>query len=377
MTTMNKEAGRPESASAPDATSPNGGREKNGEGAPPTPPRKKQILITVLIVFAVVAIIFAIFSWLNSRQFEATDDAFIDGHVVTISPQVQAVVLAVHVDDNSIVKKGDVLVELDPRDFQAALEQAQGNLAADEGKLKEAESQEAVSQANIGEAEAELAVAQTNADNSNQDLQRWLALDERARSKQELDNATAAQKSTAAQVMDAKAKVTSMQAQALYAQMAYLTAQGDLKSAQGALDQAKNNLDYCTIRADSDGVITRKSVEPGMLVEVNQALFSIVPTDVWVTANFKETQLNNIFPGQEVTIDVDAYPGRTLHGKVESVQNGTGARFSLLPPENATGNYVKVVQRVPVKIVLDPGENDDMQHLLAPGMSVEPQVKVR
>jgi membrane fusion protein (multidrug efflux system) len=289
---------------------------------------------------------------------------------------VSGIVQSVHIDDNSIVKKGDVLVELDPRDYQAALLQAEGDLTAAQGKVQEAAAQITVDQSNVGEAQAELAVAQTNADNANDTYQRWLALDPRARSKEQMDDATAAQKSTSAQVDQAKAKLASIQAQVVYAQMEYETAQGNLKAAQGALDTAKNNLEYCTIRANSDGLITKKTVEPGMFVQVDQALFSIVPTDVWVTANFKETQLDNIQPGQDVEIDVDAYPGRTLHGKVQSVQNGTGARFSLLPPENATGNYVKVVQRVPVKIVLDPGENDDMNHLLVPGMSVEPKVRI-
>jgi membrane fusion protein (multidrug efflux system) len=192
-----------------------------------------------------------------------------------------------------------------------------------------------------------------------------------------MDNATAAQKSTAAQVREARAKVKAAQAQADDAVIAVESAKGNVTTAQGALEQARNNVDYCTITADSDGLITRKDVEPGMYVQVGQQLFSLVPTDVWVTANFKETQLDRIQPGQAVTIAVDAFAGRKITGKVQSIQNGTGARFSLLPPENATGNYVKVVQRVPVKIVLDPGQNDDPTHLLSPGMSVEPKVKVR
>jgi membrane fusion protein, multidrug efflux system len=234
-----------------------------------------------------------------------------------------------------------------------------------------------VSSANVGEAQAELLVAQANAQNSANDLARFKALDERARSKQQMDNAIAAERTTAAQVEDAKAKLTSAKAQVVNAQMAVQTAQGNLKAAEGALQQARNNVGYCRIYAESDGVITRRNVDPGDYIQVDQPMFSIVEYDVWVVANYKETQLDDIRPGQPVEISIDAYPGRKITGKVQSIQNGTGARFTLLPPENATGNYVKIVQRVPVKIVLDPGQNDDADHLLSPGMSVDPSVKVR
>jgi membrane fusion protein (multidrug efflux system) len=192
-----------------------------------------------------------------------------------------------------------------------------------------------------------------------------------------MDNAIAAERTTAAQVEDAKAKLTSAKAQVVNAQMAVQTAQGNLKATEGALQQARNNVGYCKIYATSDGVITRKNVDPGDYIQVDQPMFSIVEYDVWVVANFKETQLDHIQPGQPVEISVDAYPGRKITGKVQSIQSGTGARFTLLPPENATGNYVKIVQRIPVKIVLDPHQNDDAEHLLSPGMSANPSVKFR
>jgi membrane fusion protein (multidrug efflux system) len=356
-------------------------QENGEEGAPQEPPpedpaqtrHKRRVALVVVVVGSISVLVW----WLHARHFESTDDAFIDGHIVAISPKVSAIVSRVYIDDNSIVKKGQVLVEFDARDYKAAWVQAEGDLEAAQGKLKEAEAQIDVNLANVGEAQAELVVAQTNAKNANDDLQRYLALDERARSKQQMDNATAAQKSTAAQVEEANAKLTAAQAQEADARIAVETAKGNVTTAQGALEQARNNVDYCTITADSDGLITRKDVEPGMYVQVGQQLFSLVPTDVWVTANFKETQLDEIRPGQPVTIEVDAYPGRKITGKVQSIQNGTGARFSLLPPENATGNYIKVVQRVPVKIVLDDGQNNDPTQLLSPGMSVEPKVKVK
>jgi membrane fusion protein (multidrug efflux system) len=338
---------------------------------------RKGKALRILLALVIVGVTVGVLAWLHERNFESTDDAFIDGHIIDISPKVAAIVQKVYVDDNTPVTKGQILVELDPRDYQAALLQAKGDFAAAQGKVLEAQAQIDVDQADVGQAEAELVVAQTNAENADQDYQRWLALDPRARSKEQMDNASAAQKSTAAQVLQAKAKITAAQAQVADAQMDLRIAQANVEASEGALEQAKNNLDYCTIRAQSDGVVTRKSVEEGMYIQVDEQLLSIVPTDVWVTANFKETQLDRIRPGQPVDIDVDAYPGRTLHGEVQSIQNGTGSRFSLLPPENATGNYVKVVQRVPVKIVLDPGQNDDPDHLLSPGMSVDPRVKVR
>jgi membrane fusion protein, multidrug efflux system len=337
--------------------------------------RGKAMRILLALVIVAGAVGFTV--WFLGRNYESTDDAFIDGHVIGISPKVSAIVDKVYVDDNTPVTKGQILVELDPRDYKAAYLQAEGNFEAATAKVAEAEAQIAVDEADVGQADAELAVAETNAQNSDDDYHRWLALDERARSKEQMDNATAAQKSTSALVLQAKAKVTEAQAQVADAQMELRIAEANVVASQGALDQAKNNLDYCTIRARSDGVVTQKSVEEGMYVQVDQQLLAIVPTDVWVTANFKETQLDRIAPGQPVDITVDAYPGRELHGTVQSVQNGTGSRFSLLPPENATGNYIKVVQRVPVKIVLDPGQNGDMDHLLSPGMSVVPQVKVR
>lgn len=339
--------------------------------------RKRRVILIVLIIVVLAAGIATLIWWLYARHFQSTDDAFIDGHVIAISPKVAAIVSRVFIDDNSVVKKGDRLVELDARDYQAAWVQAEGQLQSAQGKLQEAVAQVKVADANIGDAQAQLAVAQANAANSERDLKRYLALEEPARTKQQMDNATAAQKTTAAQVQAAQAKLTAAAAQAADARIAIDTAKGDVTAAEAALEQARNNVDYCTIIADTDGVITRKDVEPGMYVQVGQQFFSLVPTDVWVTANFKETQLDDIRPGQPVSIEVDAYPGRKITGKVQSVQNGTGARFSLLPPENATGNYVKVVQRVPVKIVLDPGQNDDPDHLLSPGMSVIPKVKVK
>lgn len=338
---------------------------------------KRPVAMTVLILIVLLLAIAILLYWIHSKHYESTDDAFIEGHAIAISPKVSAIVDKVHIDDNYLVKKGDLLIELDPRDYQAALAQAQGNFMGAQGRLEEAKAQIDVGKAQVGQAQAQVAVQQANADNAQRDLQRYLNLDERARSRQQLDNASAAAKSLQAQVEQAKAQLTAAEATLADSRVAVDTAIGNLTTAQGALDQAKLNLSYCRIYAHDDGIITRKNVEPGMYVTVDEPLFSIVPTDVWVIANFKETQLQRLELGQAVTMEVDAYPGRKLHGKIESVQNGTGSRFSLLPPENATGNYVKIVQRVPVKITLDPDQNNDANHLLIPGMSVDPVVDVQ
>jgi len=255
----------------------------------------------------------------QSFTHESTDDAFIDVHYVSVAPKIAGRVTAVHVDDNQLVKKGDILVEIDPRDFQVALAQAKANLAKDKATLV---------QANTNEKRAHDLFAK------------------RVISTQERDTNVATSDSSKAAV----------------------------EADEAAVEQAELNLSYTKITAPSDGYVTKQAVTSGDYVQVGQALMSIVPPRVWVIANFKETQLRNMRPGQPVDISVDAYPNLKLRGRVDSIQAGSGAAFSLLPPENATGNYVKVVQRVPVKIVLD--ERQELQRVLGPGMSVVPTVAV-
>ncbi len=229
----------------------------------------------------------------------------------------------------------------------------------------------------VAEAQAELDSAQVNFDNVNRDLQRYQALSAGARSQQQLDNAAAAQKRAQADVEEARAKLQTAISQVATAKANVTAADGDLQKAQADTRRAEVNLGYCRITAPCDGKVTNKSVDTGMYVTTSTQMFQLVPADVWVTANFKETQLDHMQPGQPVTISVDAYPGREFHGTVNSIQSGTGSRFSVIPAENATGNFVKVVQRVPVKITFDGNANNDPAHLLAPGMSVEPKVRVR
>jgi len=354
-------------------------KEKGGDEKKPKKPPFYKRLIPMLILSAVVlvAIIVGVLYWLHARQFEATDDAFIDVHYVTISPNVAATVAAVRVDDNQRVKKGDLLVELDPRDYQVIVDQMTANLLGARERVSEAQVQLNVAKANIAEADAEVAVAQANADNAQRDYQRFVSLNPLSRSQEQVDNATASTKTATASVAQAKAKLAASQASEKDSEMAIRIQQAAEKTAEANVRQAQINLGYCTITSPIDGMVTRKNVEAGDYVDKAQPLFSVVPTQVWVTANYKEEQLDLMRVGQDVSITVDAYSGKEFHGKVDSIQNGTGGVFTLLPPENATGNYVKIVQRVPVKIVFNPGELDHADVLLAPGMSVESKVKVR
>jgi membrane fusion protein (multidrug efflux system) len=276
-------------------------------------------VIVAIAVLAIVGIGYGALAMFHSFTHESTDDAFIDVHFVSVAPKIAGRVAVVHVDDNQLVKKGDVLVEIDPGDFQVALAQAKANLAKDKATLV---------QANTNEKRA-------------QDL-----FAKKVMSAQERDTNVATSDSSKASVEADKA----------------------------AVEQAELNLGYTKIKAPIDGYVTKEAVAIGDYVQVGQALMSLVPPRVWVIANFKETQLRSMRPGQPATMSVDAYEALQLHGHVDSIQAGSGAAFSLLPPENATGNYVKVVQRVPVKIVLDDQQN--LQRVLGPGMSVVPTVFV-
>lgn len=294
--------------------------ETSGAATRPKPSLwQRPPVIIGLAALVSIAIMFAGLVVFHSLTHESTDDAFVDAHIVSIAPKIAGRVKAVHVDDNQLVRRDDVLIEIDSRDFEAALAQAKGTLAK----------------------------AQATQKKTDEDRRRALDLfNQQVISAQERDNA--------------------LQAAA--------AASGDTEADKAALQQAELNLGYTKIIAPINGFVTNKAVEAGDYVQVGQTLMALVPQQVWITANFKETQLRQMRPGQAVTISVDAYPGQKLRGHVDSIQAGSGARFSLLPPENATGNYVKVVQRVPVKIVLD--ESADARHVLGPGMSVVPDVQV-
>ena len=354
-----------------------GKEEKKKEPEDKRPIYKKPIFYIALVVLIVGGII-GFFYWLDARHYESTDDAFIEGHVVQISPQVAARVAAVHIDDNYHVKAGELLVELDPTDYQVIVDQMKAAEAGQLGRRDEAKANVTSSMAMRDEAKANVDAANVAYENEDANMKRYQALDDRARSKQQLDDAVTAQKNAAAQVAQAKAKEESAEAQITTSEAAVISAQGDYDRAVANRRQAEVNLSYCRIVAPVAGRITRKNIEPGMYAAVGTPFFAIVQDDVWVVANYKETQLTDMRVGQSVNISIDAYPDKKYTGKIESFQAGTGSRFSVLPAENATGNYVKVVQRVPVKIVFDDEQQiDDRNRPLAPGLSVEPDAKVR
>jgi len=397
---------------------------------------RARLLIAVVIVLLIGA---GVWYWLT-RGRESTDDAQIDSHVTQVSARVAGTLVKVAVDDNQTVDAGAMLVELDPRDYQVAVDRARAELADAEAAAQAAqtnvpitsttassniltarggvaqaqsgivaaEHEVAAARARLTAAQAKLREAEANATKATRDVERLrglLAKDEV--SQQQFDAAVAAADaqraaadSSGSQVAEAEAGVPAAESKLMQARAAEQQAHAELQSAQTApqqvlatkarasaaeahvqqaranLAQAELNLQYATVKAPIRGVVSRKGINAGQVVQAGQPLLAIVDVDhVWVTANFKETQLRNMRAGQNATVDVDAYGGREYKGRVDSIAGATGARFSLLPPENATGNFVKVVQRVPVKIALDPGQ--DPEHLLRPGMSVTPTVFTR
>jgi membrane fusion protein, multidrug efflux system len=307
----------------------------------------KLFWLIVLAVLVVAGGHFAIRYVVHHILYTTTDDAFVDGHIVPISPRIKGQIVQVLVNDNQPVQKGDLLVTIDSCDYQATVSVYQAAL-----QVAEAEAQK--DKANISAAKAQANRAQT-------DLKRYEQLKGSSSvSKQELDRAKAAALATQAEL-----EVAVKQAAA---------ADAGIVQARANLKQAKLELSYTRIYAPRDGRIAQKHAEAGSFVAIGQPLMAIVPYEVWVTANFRETQLNDIHPGQKVAVSVDAFAGQKLKGRVNSIQAGTGARFSLLPPENATGNYVKIVQRVPVKITFDEPV-EQLKHL-GLGMSVQPDVYV-
>jgi membrane fusion protein (multidrug efflux system) len=315
--------------------------------------------------------------WFQSISgFVETDDATVESHVIQVSPKLSTHVKAVHFDDNYHVKRGELLIELDPRDFAVSVASAEANFAAAKSKLAEAEAQQNVALASLGQVKADLAAAQATGDNAAADFLRNGSLYQtKVIDRREYDASVAQTRSANANVESAAKKVASQEAQVKLAAAQYVTAASGEKQAEAQLQQAQLQLSYTKIFAPFEGRVTKKSVEPGNYVQPGQTLFSLVPPNVWVVANFKETELKEMKVGQPVSVRVDAAPGREFAAHVESFQVGTGGRFTLFPAENATGNFVKVVQRVPVKILFDePAEN--LEQLWA-GESVEPRVNVR
>ena len=344
--------------------------------APPPPRKRKSRLRIFGVIAALVIVVLVIFYYiLYVAPYEDTDDAFIDGYVTLIAPRVSGPVTRLLITDNQEVKAGDELLEIDPRDYEASLAQAQADLAAAQSQLDSAKAQVSVSESKVVQAQAAVTSAEAQNERATADLKRYESVESRAVSKTDYDLTQATARSANADLVAAHSQVKSAEAQVTLDQAGVETANATIQQAQAKLQQAQLNLSYTKITAPFDGRITARTVQLGNYISPGQALFALVPRYVWVTANFKETQLTYMRPGNPVEVHVDAYPGHNFKAKVDSLQAGTGARFSLLPPENAVGNYVKVVQRVPVKIVFDEELPTNLD--IAPGMSVEPKVKVK
>lgn len=375
-----------------------------------------------LVIGVIVLVIAGIFVYRYLTSYESTDDAQVDGHINSVSARISGHVIKLNVRDNQYVQAGTVLVEIDPADYQVAYERAKADyedaqaaaiaagvtvpitsvntssqVSATEADVNSARAGIQVAQQQLAAAKAQLQEAEANNVKAQNDLVRYKQLVQKQEiSEQQFDQATAAAQASAAAVAAARASADAAQQQVTQAQGKLVQAQANWANASTAprqmrvsraraaealaevqrkkadLDQAELTLQYTRIVAPVNGEVSDRTVEVGQNVAPGQELMKIINLDdVWITANFKETQLRNMRPGQPVTIEVDAN-GRKYNGKVDSIAGASGARFSLLPPENATGNYVKVVQRVPVKIDLDPGENK--HHELRPGESVTPKV---
>ena len=398
--------------------------EKKDE-TPAKKSRRKFIIIAVVILLVIIA---GLFYW-HSTYSEDTDDAQVDGDLYQISSRVTGQVTKVYIDDNQKVEAGQAIAEIDPRDYLVALEQAQASLASSQAAASQAtvnvpitststrtststsssdvlSSDAGVSQAQreVQAAAARVDQAQANAIKSQLDVDRYTPLVQKdVISKQQFDAAVAQATADKATVLNAQATLIAQQdavrqaqqklnqsrlqevlaqrngPQQIKMQQAHAeAAMADVKQAQARVDQAKLNLSYTHIVAPVAGIVNKKNVQVGANVSIGQDLLTIIPiTNLWVTANLKETQLNKIRPGQRVTIEVDALGGRKFSGTVTQVGGATGSRLSLFPPENATGNYVKVVQRIPVRIDFTNLQDENKDYALRPGFSVVPTVTVK
>lgn len=352
--------------------------------------RKKK----AVAIFALITIIGALtlFFYVRYKSVHiSTDDAFVDGRIHTIAPKVRGTVKAVYVNDNQPVKKGDLLLDIDTADYDAKVYEAESGVASQKAKLAQADAavetekrQTMQLRAAVESAKANLELQKAYLQQAERDLKRAEGLlKEEILSKEKHEKiqtdaavAYARVKSAAEQLKQSEAALQAQKTAVLQAEALKLASAAEIKKYEAVLLSARLNQGYAKIYAPEDGYITKKSVQPGNQIQAGQPLMAVVSLDdIWITANYKETQLTKIKPGQKVTVKVDTYPGKEFTGKVDSIMSGTGAVFSLFPPENATGNFVKVVQRIPVKIVLD--KDSDKNHILRIGMSAESTVVVK
>jgi membrane fusion protein (multidrug efflux system) len=344
----------------------------------PGAPRSKKPLIIILIVVIVLGIA-GFIVWFADRNQVSTDDAYTDGNTVTMVPKVAGYVVNLYIDDNSHVAKGDLLLRIDPRDYLTAVAQARAQLASANAQLTTAKESLRIARvqypAQLQSAQAQQQAAASALKLARESYERQHQVDRRATTQESIDSSTNQQQNAEANLKSAKAQVAIaalVPEQVQQAMNLVSEREATVQQAQAQLDQASLNLGYTEVRAPSDGFVTMRSVQLGSYLTAGQVMFLLVTPEVWVTANFKESQIGRMREGDKVDMNVDAYSGFKLEGHVQSIQYGTGARFSAFPAENATGNFVKIVQRVPVKIVIDRGL--DPNRPLPIGLSVSPVV---
>ena len=344
------------------------------------PQKRSRWPLIALGVAIVIAIIVALIYWLMTKDQQNTDDAYTDGRAVMISPKVGGYVTRLNVNDNQRVKEGDVLIQIDDRDYVVARDQAAGQLVAVGAQLENAkvalEKARTTYPAQLKQAQGQLLEAQGRFYQAQREHDRQHHVDREATTQQTIDQSDSGLKIALGQVEEAESQVH--QAELVPENIAQAEAQvkqldGQVLQARAQLDQAELNLSYTRVTAPHDGWVTKRNIEQGALVQPGTALMALVEPELWVTANFKETELTRMRPGQRVGIRIDAYPDMKLEGHVDSVQLGSGSRFTAFPAENATGNFVKIVQRVPVKIVVDSGLDPNVPPPPL-GMSVTPTV---
>jgi membrane fusion protein, multidrug efflux system len=353
------------------------------ESAPAAPrSRRKRIPLVIVGILVLALGTWALKEYLYSRHHVSTDNAQVDSHITFIAPRIAAFVSRVLVDDNQHVKAGDTLVVLDDRDLKVRLEQAEADLHAAEaavgrrGLEGEAKAQFQATRAQAASVQATVIAAEADYRKAAADLERYRKLAaQKIISAQQLDAAQAAFEAAAANLEAARRQAAAAGSQVTASGAAVRSADARLAAAQAAVANARLQLSYSRLTAPVSGSIAKRNAESGALVQVGQTLMSVVPDkDVWVTANLKETQMTNVRVGDHAEFTVDAYPGRKFEGRVESLSPATGAKFALLPPDNATGNFTKVVQRIPVKIAVDqPAETASP---LRPGMSVDVTIEI-
>lgn len=354
--------------------------------------QKRNIAFGILIVALVVGVV-ALFFFLEYRRTHVTtDDAFVDGRIHVVASKVPGTVLALHVKDNQFVNKDEPVLDIDPVDYRVALQEAQANLEMEKARLTEVQSRVETTRKQLMEIRASLDAARSAL--KAQEALAWKAdadikraeplIKEQIVTQEYYDQRKTNQDVAVAQVKSARENVNRLEGsvesqKSLIRQMEAAVApqQALIQQREALVEKAKLNLGYTKILAPASGYVTKRSAEVGNQVQAGQPLLAVVPLaqeQIWITANYKETELRDVKPGQKVEIKVDTYPGKVFRGRVNSIMAGTGSVFSLFPPENATGNYVKIVQRIPVRVTLDEGSDPD--HLLRVGMSVVPTIFV-